>query len=379
MIAFVEKVPKMGKIHPMNPINEDKIRCFIYHKKDEFVLSSFPMIDFRSDTVTRPTQLMLEAMMQAKIGDDVFGEDPSINELESLSASLFGMESALFCPSGTMTNQIAIKCHTQPGDEVICDVLSHVYLYEGGGIAANSGSSVRLLQGDRGRINAEMVKKAINPDDIHKPQSRLVSLENTANRGGGSCYNFNDIQSIRDVCSTFGLGLHLDGARLFNALVAKNETAKQYGQVFDSISICLSKGLGAPVGSVLLGKADFIKKAKRVRKLFGGGMRQAGFLAAAGIYALNHHIDRLAEDHMHAKLIETSLRKKDFVGDILAVETNILIFEVKGKYTAPILSTILKENGILAIAISPTQIRFVLHLDVTPGQVQQTIDIIEKL
>jgi threonine aldolase len=379
MVAFVEKVDKMVKIHPMITINEDKIRCFILHKKGYFVLSSFTMIDFRSDTVTRPTQLMLEAMMQAKIGDDVFGEDPSINELESLSASIFGMESALFCPSGTMTNQIAIKCHTQPGDEVICDVLSHVYLYEGGGIAANSGSSVRLLQGNRGRITAEMVKNAINPDDIHKPQTRLVSLENTANRGGGSCYNFNDIQLIREVCSTSGLGLHLDGARIFNALVAKSETAKQYGEVFDSISICLSKGLGAPVGSVLLGKSDFIKKARRVRKLYGGGMRQAGFLAAAGVFALQHHIDRLAQDHQHAKLIESTLKKKDFVGNILDVETNILIFEVKGKYTAPILTAILKEKGILAISISPTQIRFVLHLDVTPSQVQQTIDIIEML
>ncbi|MEI6086014.1 MAG: GntG family PLP-dependent aldolase [Bacteroidota bacterium] len=351
----------------------------MYRKKSDFDLSSSPMIDFRSDTVTQPTQLMREAMMQAKIGDDVFGEDQSVNELESLSASLFGMESAIFCPSGTMTNQIAIKCHTQPGDEVICDIMSHVYIYEGGGIAANAGSSVRLIQGDRGRITGEMVKNAINPEDIHKPISRLVSLENTANRGGGSCYNFTEIQSIRNVCSTFGLGLHLDGARIFNALVAKNETAKQYGNVFDSISICLSKGLGAPVGSLLIGKTDFIKKAKRVRKLFGGGMRQAGFLAAAGIYALNHHVDRLAEDHMHAKLIEEELKNKDFVGEILTVETNILIFEVKGKYTATILSAILKEKGILAIAISPSQIRFVLHLDVTPSQVQQTIDIIKTL
>lgn len=337
------------------------------------------MIDYRSDTVTRPTQLMREAMMQAKIGDDVFGEDPSVNELESLSASLFGMESALFCPSGTMSNQIAIKCHTQPGDEVICDILSHIYLYEGGGIAANSGSSVRLLNGDRGRVTAEMVKNAINPDDIHKPKTSLVSLENTANRGGGSCYDFSDIQAIREVCTTNGLGLHLDGARLFNAIVAKQETFQQYGSIFDSISICLSKGLGAPVGSVLIGKSSLIKKAKRVRKLFGGGMRQAGFLAAAGIYALNHHIDRLTEDHQHAKLIESVLLKKDFVGTILPVETNILIFEVKGKYTAPQLSEILKEQGILAIAISPTQIRFVLHLDVSASQVQQTIDIIERL
>lgn len=348
-------------------------------KKADFGLSSPSMIDYRSDTVTRPTQLMKEAMMQAAVGDDVFGEDPSVNELESLSASIFGMESALFCPSGTMTNQIAIKCHTQPGDEVICDALSHVYLYEGGGIAANSGSSVRLLQGDRGRVTADMVQDAINPDDIHKPRTTLVSLENTANRGGGSCYNFADIQSIREVCNNNKLSLHLDGARIFNALVAKNETAKQYGEIFDSISICLSKGLGAPVGSVLIGKSDYIKKAKRVRKMFGGGMRQAGFLAAAGIYALNHHIDRLAEDHHHAKLIEKALSNKDFVGKILPVETNILIFEVKGKYSAPQLSVLLKEKGILAIAISPTQIRFVLHLDISPGQVQETIDLIETL
>lgn len=337
------------------------------------------MIDFRSDTVTRPTQLMREAMMQAKIGDDVFGEDPSVNELESLSASLFGMESALFCPSGTMSNQIAIKCHTQPGDEVICDVLSHIYLYEGGGIATNSGSSVRLLQGDRGRITADMVQNAINPDDIHKPRTSLVSLENTANRGGGSCYDFIDIQSIREICSTNELGFHLDGARLFNALVEKKETTQQYGAIFDSISICLSKGLGAPVGSVLIGKTNFIKKAKRVRKLFGGGMRQAGFLAAAGIYALNHHVERLAEDHLHARLIEAALLKKDFVGTILPVETNIIIFEVKGRYTAPMLSAILKEKGILAIAISPIQIRFVLHLDISASQVQQTIDLIKSL
>ncbi|MBY0481249.1 MAG: low-specificity L-threonine aldolase [Chitinophagaceae bacterium] len=337
------------------------------------------MIDFRSDTVTQPGKLMLEAMMQAKVGDDIFGEDPSINQLESMSAAIFGMEAALFCPSGTMSNQIAIKCHVQPGDEVICDKLSHVYLYEGGGIAANSGSSVKLLEGNRGRITAEMVAEAINPDDIHKPRTSLVSLENTANRGGGSCYNFIDIQLIREVCSNNKLGFHLDGARLFNAIIAKNETAKQYGAVFDSISICLSKGLGAPVGSVLIGKKDFIKKAKRVRKLFGGAMRQAGYLAAAGIYALENNIQRLEEDHLHAKLLESALREKDFVGEILPVETNILIFEVKGRYTATELSAILKEKGVLAIAISPTQIRFVLHLDISQSQVQETIELIQSL
>lgn len=337
------------------------------------------MIDFRSDTVTRPTPGMREAMMKAAVGDDVFGEDPSVNLLEAMSASLFGMEAAIFCPSGTMTNQIAIKCHTQPGDEVICDRLSHIYQYEGGGIAFNSGASVRLIEGNRGRITANQVRESINPDDIHKPVSTLVSLENTANRGGGSCYNFVDIQSIRDVCLQNKLTLHLDGARLFNALVAKNETAKQYGEVFDSISICLSKGLGTPVGSVLIGTKQMIKKARRIRKVFGGGMRQAGFLAAAGIYALENHVARLAEDHKNAQLITEALVKKDFTGEILPVETNIIIFEVKGRYTAPELAAKFKEQEIFVIAISPTQIRIVVHLDIHANDVAKTIEVIHSL
>jgi threonine aldolase len=337
------------------------------------------MIDFRSDTLTKPTKAMLTAMYDAPLGDDVFGEDPSINALENYAASLFGMEAAIFCASGTMTNQIGIKCHTQPGDEVICDSLSHVYLYEGGGIASNAGASVRLLPGNRGRITAEQVQKAINNDDIHKPISTLVSLENTANRGGGSCYDFNDIQAIRKICSTNGLQLHLDGARLFNALIAKNETPKQYGAIFDSISICLSKGLGAPVGSLLLGKSAYIKKARRVRKAFGGGMRQAGMLAAAGLYALENHVERLAEDHNHAQLIATVLVEKDFVGEILPVETNILLFEVKGKHTAHSLVATLQEKGIATIAMTPTQVRMVLHLDITESMVAQTIAIIQSL
>ncbi|MEN9599275.1 MAG: low-specificity L-threonine aldolase [Bacteroidota bacterium] len=337
------------------------------------------MIDFRSDTLTKPTKAMLTAMYDAPLGDDVFGEDPSINALENYAASLFGMEAAIFCASGTMTNQIGIKCHTQPGDEVICDSLSHVYLYEGGGIASNAGASVRLLPGNRGRITAEQVQKAINNDDIHKPISTLVSLENTANRGGGSCYDFNDIQAIRKICSTNGLQLHLDGARLFNALIAKNETPKQYGAIFDSISICLSKGLGAPVGSLLLGKSAYIKKARRVRKAFGGGMRQAGMLAAAGLYALENHVERLAEDHNHAQLIATVLVEKDFVGEILPVETNILLFEVKGKHTAHSLVAALQEKGIATIAMTPTQVRMVLHLDITESMVAQTIAIIQSL
>ncbi|MBN9298331.1 MAG: DegT/DnrJ/EryC1/StrS family aminotransferase [Filimonas sp.] len=337
-------------------------------------------IDFRSDTFTKPTPAMLEAMMKAQVGDDVFQEDPTVNQLEKKAADLFGMEAAIFCPSGTMTNQLAIKCHTQPGDEVICDHLSHIYQYEGGGIAFNAGCSVRLLQGDRGRITADLVKESINnPLDVHKPLSTLVSLENTANRGGGSCYDFAAFEYIREVCKSNGLAFHLDGARLFNAIVAQKESTKEYGRVFDSISICLSKGLGAPVGSVLIGKREFIQKARRIRKIFGGGMRQAGFLAAAGIYALDHHIDRLAQDHDHAKQIATALSSKDFVGTMLPVETNILIFEVKGKYTATQLAQILKENGILVIPISATQIRIVVHLDVSPEMVRKTIQVIETL
>lgn len=337
------------------------------------------MIDFRSDTVTRPTPGMREAMLAAPLGDDVFGEDPSVNKLEAICAGLFNREAALFCPSGTMTNQIAIKCHTQPGDEVICDQLSHIYQYEGGGIAFNSGCSVRLLQGNRGRINAEQVLAAINPDDVHKPVSTLVSLENTANRGGGSCYAFADIQAIKKVCTDKNLKLHLDGARLFNALVARNETCQQYGAVFDSISICLSKGLGAPVGSVLIGPAVFIRKARRVRKVLGGGMRQAGILAAAGIYALEHQVARLAEDHRHAQMLVAALQQKDFVGEILPVETNIIIFEVKGRFTAPGLSARLKQSNIHAIAISPTQIRLVVHLDISSSMVEETIRLIDTL
>ncbi|MGH2643882.1 MAG: low-specificity L-threonine aldolase [Chitinophagaceae bacterium] len=337
------------------------------------------MIDFRSDTVTRPTEAMLKAMMSAKVGDDVFGEDPAVNALQEKISSLFGMEAAIFCPSGTMTNQIAIKTHTQPGDEVICADNAHVFVYEGGGIARNSGSQARVLQGDRGRITAEQILQAINPEDVHKPHTSLVCLENTANRGGGSCYDFEEIKRIKEVCKEHHLKLHLDGARLFNALIAKNETPKQYGKLFDSISICLSKGLGCPVGSVLLGTNDFIARAKRIRKVFGGGMRQAGFLAAAGIYALDHHVKRLAEDHLHAKQIAEVLKKKDFIGEILPVETNILIFEVEGKYTAKSLAQKLKENNMLVIPISANQIRIVTHLDISKEMVENSCRTISEL
>lgn len=337
------------------------------------------IIDFRSDTVTKPTQGMLEAMFKAKVGDDVFGEDASINELEAIAADMFGMEAAIFCPSGTMTNQIAIKCHTQPGDEVICDESSHIYQYEGGGIAFNSGASVKLLAGDRGRITAAQVSAAIQPDDPHRAHTSLVSLENTSNRGGGSCYDFDEIKKIGSLCKEKGLAFHLDGARLWNAMIAKKESAKQYGEVFDSISICLSKSLGCPVGSLLLGKKDFIKKARRVRKVFGGGMRQAGFLAAAGIYALQNNIDRLAEDHQHAAQIADVITGKQFVKFILPVETNIIIFELDDSITAPALVTRLKEHNILGYAISPNRVRLVLHLDINAVMVKRTIEVFNQL
>ena len=337
------------------------------------------MIDFRSDTFTKPTAGMMQAMFNAEVGDDVFEEDPSVNKLEAISAEMFGMEAALFCPTGTMTNQIAIKCHTQPGDEVICDKLSHVYIYEGGGIAFNSGAQVKPLDGDRGKITADQVLHSINPEDVHKAKTSLVSLENTANRGGGSCYEFTEIQKIKEVCLLNNLKLHLDGARLFNALVAKNETPRQYGEVFDSISICLSKGLGTPIGSVLIGKKDFIKHGRRVRKVFGGGMRQAGFMAAAGIYALEHHIERLKIDQLHAKSIAEALLKKEFTGKMLPVETNIIIFEVIGSYTAKTLADAFLKYDIKVIPISATQIRMVVHLNITEQMVKDTIETIDSL
>ena len=335
--------------------------------------------DLRSDTFTKPSPGMLEAMFKASVGDDVFGEDPSVNLLETMSAELFGMEAAIFCPSGTMTNQIAIKCHTQPGDEVICDKLSHVYIYEGGGIAFNSGCSVKPLEGERGRIGYTQVLSAINNDDVHKPKSSLVSLENTANRGGGSCYEFADIESIKEVCLMNNLKLHLDGARIWNALVSKGETPRQYGEIFDSISICLSKGLGTPVGSLLLGKKDYIRQARRVRKVFGGGMRQAGYIAAAGVYALENNINRLQEDHNHAKMIAEALLKKDFIGKMMPVETNILIFEVKDQFDPVSFSERLKLDNIRCLPISPTQVRMVTHLDITNEMIKNLVELIDTL
>jgi len=337
------------------------------------------IIDLRSDTVTKPSPAMLDAMASAHLGDDVFGEDPSINELETLAASMFGKEKALFCPSGTMTNQIAIKCHTQPGDEVICDELSHVYQYEGGGIAFNSSASVKLLHGNRGRINADMVKAAIQPDDVHKPISSLVVVENTANRGGGSCYEFQEIEKISSTCKENALAFHIDGARLFNAIVAKGESPIQYGKAFDTISICLSKGLGAPVGSLLLGDTHFIKKARRIRKVFGGGMRQAGSLAAAGTFALKNNIERLAEDHLKAKEIEKVLLKKPFIKEIFPVETNIVIAECLPDFNMNDFILKMKEMGILFFAISPNRFRMVTHLDISNQMQEKLLETIHNI
>lgn len=322
---------------------------------------------------------MREIMASAPVGDDVFVEDPSVNALENRSAALFGFESALFCPSGTMTNQIAIKVHTRPGDEVICDKNAHIYYYEGGGIAFNSGASVRLLDGNRGRITADQVATNINPDDVHRPVSRLVALENTCNRGGGACYDLQHVNDIRKVCDQNGLILHLDGARVFNAIVAQKEDPQEYGKLFHSVSVCLSKGLGAPVGSVLLGTKDFIKQARRVRKVFGGGMRQAGILAAAALYALDHHIDRMSDDHAHAKLLGKALEEKNEIEEVLSVETNIVIATFKQGHNPSLFIEKMKAQNIFLYQISPNQIRLVTHLDITPDMIAKTIDTIKTI
>ncbi len=337
------------------------------------------IIDLRSDTVTKPTQEMLEFMMQAEVGDDVFGEDPTVQKLEKKLAEMLGTEAGLFCPSGTMTNQIAIKTHTQPGDEVICEAHSHVFYYEGGGIAFHSGCQPRVLEGNYGRITGEQIIKVIRPDDIHQPISRLVCLENTANRGGGACYDFQEILNIQKVCEQNQMALHLDGARLFNAIIAQNENPLDYGKVFDSISICLSKGLGAPVGSVLLGKKDFIKRAKRFRKLMGGGLRQAGYLAAAGIYALENNIQKLANDHQHAKIISDNLAKTSFVHHVFPVQTNIILFQVKPNLHPLEIIFKLKEHQILCLPVGERHIRMVTHLNITELMVEKVVEVIKKI
>ncbi|MBF9221000.1 threonine aldolase family protein [Hymenobacter ruricola] len=338
--------------------------------------SALPIVDLRSDTVTRPTPAMLEAMFAAPVGDDVYDEDPSVRRLEEMAAARFGLEAGLFCPSGTMTNQIAIKAHTEPLSEVICEQTSHIYLWEVGGIAFHSGASVALLPGQRGRVTAAQVEAAIRPENLHYPTTQLISLENTHNRGGGSCYALEDLQAISEVAQRHGIARHLDGARIFNALVATGQRSEDYGPLFDSISVCLSKGLGTGVGSVLLGSAAFIKKCKRIRKVMGGGWRQAGYLAAAGIYALENHVARLADDHRRAARLAEVLRAQAYVAEVLSPETNLVIFRLHDHQPAADFLATLEQRGIRASSFGPQWIRFVTHLDVDDamlGRVEEAL------
>ena len=332
------------------------------------------MIDLRSDTVTKPTNEMKSFMMDAKLGDDVFEDDPSVRHLEDMAASMFGKEAGLFCPSGTMTNQIALMTHLKPGDEVICSRESHIYNYEGGGIARNAGASVRLIERKTGLLTVSDIADNINPDDVHQPVTKLVALENTCNRGGGNCYDINEIKAIKEFCDKIGLPVHLDGARLFNAIVKKGHSAEDYGACFDSISICLSKGLGAPLGSLLLGDAQFIKTARRNRKVLGGGMRQVGIVASAGTYALNHHVDRLKDDHEHAQIIANALANCSWINQVLDVETNIIVASLKDDFEPLKFLHKLEDDGVLAIPFGKGKIRMVTHLDVSSENVEKVVE-----
>lgn len=337
------------------------------------------MIDYRSDTITKPSKEMMEAMFSAPVGDDVFEEDPSVNELQEFAASMFGMEAAIYCSSGTQTNQIAIALHVQPGGEVITNADSHVYKYEGGGIARNSGASVRLINGNRGRLQLEEIEKWINPDDVHYPVSQLVSLEDTSNRGGGAIYDFKEIQRISAFCRENRLAIHLDGARLMNAMVENGINLHEYAAQFDSISICLSKGLGAPVGSLLLGNKSFIKSARRIRKVFGGGMRQAGIIAAGGLYALKNNVKRLSIDHMHAKELEVVLNNLDWVDEVVPVETNIVVPVLREFDKTDSIIGKLNAQGVKIMDFGPGMLRFVTHMDVSAEDIEKTISILKEL
>jgi len=329
------------------------------------------IIDLRSDTVTKPTSGMMDAMFNAKVGDDVFGEDPSVNMLQEKTASIFGHEAGLFCSSGTMTNQLAIKTHTRPGDEIIASSMSHIYLFEGGGVAANSGVSIKMIEGDRGRLTVDGIRELINPDDAHFPRTKMVCLEDTMNKGGGAIYDLEEIKRIRKFCNVNNLILHLDGARVFNSLVETGIDPVEYGSYFDSISICFSKGLGCPVGSVLIGKKDFIYQAHRYRKTFGGGMRQAGYLAAAGLYALENNIERLKEDHSRAKKIGDLFDNHPLVESVVPVKTNIVILNLKSGIDSADVVVKFKSKNLLVTSFGPTKIRFVTHLDFDDDQLEE--------
>ena len=337
------------------------------------------LVDLRSDTVTRPGKEMLEFMFSASVGDMVLGEDPMVNELEEYSAQLFGKEAAIFCPSGTMTNQIAINIHTRPGDDVICSKLAHIYLYEGGGIGFNSGANVTLIDTPDGIFSAEEVRNAVQPDDPHKPHTSMVSIENSVNRGGGAVWPLEKLQEIFSFTKSASLAFHLDGARLFNAAVASGITPLQFGSVFDTLSICLSKGLGAPVGSMLIGSNEDIKRGVRIRKVLGGTMRQAGYIAAGGLYALKNNVDRLREDHLHATAIAGTLNEASWVESIMKVTTNIIIFTMPESIPSSQVTARLRDMGILVNAPTEKSIRMVTHIDVTPAMVDYTIETIRKI
>ncbi|MEY8778824.1 low specificity L-threonine aldolase [Allomuricauda sp. XS_ASV26] len=338
-------------------------------------------INLISDTVTKPSTAMLEAMMKAKVGDDVFKNDPTVNELEAKVADFFGMEAALFFPSGTMTNQTAIKIHTNPGDQLICDKYSHIFNYEGGGVSFNSGVSCRLVNGHRGMMKAEQVEESINPPDFyHSPLTTLVSIENTTNKGGGACWDFEELRKIREVCNNHGLKYHLDGARLWNALVKKGEDPKAYGKLFDTISVCFSKGMGCPVGSVLVGSQEDMDKAIRIRKIFGGGMRQSGYLAAAVIYALENNVDRLVEDHKKAEEIGKVLTSLDFIKKVEPIETNIIIFEIdEQSMSSEEFLERLTENKVSIIGMGQGKLRIVTHLDYTDTMHQHFLKVLKSI
>jgi threonine aldolase len=337
------------------------------------------IIDLRSDTVTKPTKGMLDAMLNAEVGDDVYKEDPSINALEQRLADMFGMDEALFFPTGSMANQAALKLHTNPGEQVICDKYAHIYNYEGGGASFNSGISCRLVDGHRGMYTAEQAEDSINPPDFyHSPLTSLIAIENTTNKGGGACWEFEELKRIKEVATKHNLGFHLDGARLWNALIAKNESPKQYGKLFDTISVCLSKGLGCPMGSVLLGNSELMKGAMRVRKILGGGMRQVGFAAAAGLYALDNNLERLAEDHKKAKEIGLVLSQLKAVKKVESIETNIIIFELKNDVDETQFLNALSEKNIKIIGMGSNKLRIVTHLDYTDEMHTAFLDILKN-
>lgn len=337
-------------------------------------------INLISDTVTKPSLEMLQQMFKADVGDDVYKQDPTVNELEETVAELFGMEAALFFPSGTMANQTAIKLHTNPGEQIICDKYSHIYHYEGGGASFNSGVSCCLVDGNRGMITADLVRNAINdPEFYHAPLTSLVSIENTTNKGGGACYEIGELAKIKQVCIENNLKYHLDGARLWNALIAKKQHPKQFGALFDTISVCLSKGLGAPVGSVLIGSKADMKRALRIRKIFGGGMRQAGYLAAAGMYALQNNVSRLEEDHKRVKELASVLQKLPWVEKVEPVETNILIFTVKAPLDDKIIIEKLKQKNIFISSMGHGKLRIVTHLDYKQVMHTYVLEVLSKM